>query len=213
VNILVTGFGSYADQTNNPSEIIALALNGRRLADHTVTGVALPVATSSVGPALATAIDDARPSLVVALGLSPGRTAPALERVAINVRDFPFPDVDGAQPVDEPVIADGPDAYLATLPVKAILSAWRAAAVPGYVSNTAGTYVCNQVFYLLSHRARQDGLRAGFIHLPALPTSDTAMVPAPSMSLELMEQAVRIALTVAAEHDGPDLSLTAGAVS
>ncbi len=213
MSVLVTGFGSYGDQTNNPSQLLARALNGWRVAGESVTGVVLPVDTGQVGPALATAIDNARPRLVVALGVAPGRTAPALERVAVNVRDFPIPDTDGALPVDEPVIVDGPDAYLATLPVKKILSAWQNAGLPGYVSNTAGTYLCNQVFYLISHRARQDGFRAGFIHLPALPACDTAKVPAPSMSLEPMEQAVQIAVTVAAGHDGPDLSLAAGAVS
>jgi pyroglutamyl-peptidase len=213
MSVLVTGFGSFGDQTNNPSQLLARALNGRRIAGESVTGVVLPVATGQVGPALATAIDNARPRLVVALGVAPGRTAPALERVAVNVRDFPIPDTDGALPVDEPVIVDGPDAYLATLPVKKILSAWQNAGLPGYVSNTAGTYLCNQVFYLISHRARQDGFQAGFIHLPALPAWGRATVPAPSMSLEPMEQAVQIAVTVAAGHDGPDLSLAAGAVS
>ncbi|HYZ51937.1 MAG TPA: pyroglutamyl-peptidase I [Streptosporangiaceae bacterium] len=213
MSVLVTGFGSYGDQTSNPSELLAWALDGQRIAGETITGASLPVATAQVGRALATAIDNARPRIVVALGVAPGRTAPSLERVAINVRDFPIPDTDGAQPVDEPVVARGPDAYRTALPVKMILSAWRTAGLPGYVSNTAGTYVCNQVFYLVSHRARQDGFRAGFIHLPALPAPDTATVPAPSMSLELMEEAVRTAVAVAAGHDGPDLSLVAGAVS
>jgi pyroglutamyl-peptidase len=213
MSLLVTGFGSYGDQTDNPSELLARALDGQCVAGETVTGVVLPVATGQVDQALATAIDDVRPRLVVALGVAPGRTAPALERVAINVRDFPIPDTDGTWPVDEPVIVDGPDAYLAAFPVKTILSAWQTAGLPGYVSNTAGTYVCNQVFYLVSHQARQNGFRAGFIHLPALPAADPAGVPAPSMSLDLMEQAVRIAVTVAAGHDGPDLSLVAGAIS
>lgn len=212
MSILVTGFGSYGDQTNNPSQLLARALDGRHIAGESVTGVVLPVATAQVGQALAAAIDDARPRLVVALGVAPGRTAPALERVAVNVRDFPIPDTDDAQPVDEPIIVDGPDAYLATLPIKKILFAWQNAGLPGYVSNTAGTYLCNQVSYLISHRARQEGFLAGFIHLPALPAWQ-AKVPAPSMSLEPMEQAVQIAVAVAAGHDGPDLSLGAGAVS
>ena len=213
MSVLVTGFGRYGDQTSNPSELLARALDGQRIAGETITGVVLPVATAQVSGALATAISNARPRIVVALGVAPGRTAPSLERAAINVRDFPIPDNDGAQPVDEPVVVGGPDAYLASLPVKMVLSAWRTAGLPGYISNSAGTYVCNQVFYLVSHLARQDGFRAGFIHLPALPTPDTATVPRPSMSLELMEGAVRTTVAVAAEHRGPDLSLVAGAVS
>jgi pyroglutamyl-peptidase len=216
MSVLVTGFGRYGDQTSNPSELLARALDGQRIAGETTTGVVLPVATVQVGGALATAISNARPRIVVALGVAPGRTAPSLERVAINVRDFPIPDTDGAQPVDQPVVADGPDAYFTTLPVKMILFAWRTAELPGYISNTAGTYVCNQVFYLVSHLARQDGFRAGFIHLPAVPAVPapvTATVPGPSMSLERMEEAVRTAVAVTAGHDGPDLPLAGGTVS
>jgi pyroglutamyl-peptidase len=213
MSVLVTGFGRYGNQTSNPSEFLARALDGQRIAGETITGVVLPVATAQVGGVLATAIGNVRPRIVIALGVAPGRTAPSLERVAINVRDFPIPDTDGAQPVDEPVVAGGPDAYLTGLPVKMVLSAWRTAGLPGYISNTAGTYVCNQVFYLVSHQARQEGFRAGFIHLPALPAPDTATVPIPSMSLEPMEEAIRAAVAVTAGHDGPDLSLVAGAVS
>lgn len=212
VSLLVTGFGPFADQTDNPSRLLARALHGERIAGENVTGVVLPVSGGQAGQELTAVIDGLRPRLVLALGVTPGRSAPALERVAINVRDFPIPDIDGAQPIDEPVVVDGPDAYLAALPIKAILVAWQSAGLPGYVSNTAGTYVCNQVFYLAAHRARQDGFRAGLIHLPALPTPTTATMPGPSMSLDLMEQAVRIALTVVAGHTGPDLPLAAGAV-
>ncbi|MCW2873191.1 pyroglutamyl-peptidase I [Actinacidiphila oryziradicis] len=211
MNVVVTGFGAFSDQSDNPSGLLARALNGQRIGENTITGVVLPVATGQIGPALATALEGLRPRLVLGLGVAPGRMAPALERVAINVRDFPVPDTENAQVVDEPVIVDGPDAYLASLPLKAILAAWRAAGLPGYVSNTAGTYLCNQLFYLLAHQGRDGGFRAGFIHLPALPTP--AAAPAPSMSLDVMEQAVRIAVDVATSHIGPDLPLESGALS
>ena len=214
MTVLVTGFGSFAEHTDNPSGLLARAWNGRRLDDGEETiGVVLPVATERVGPALDDALAAARPRLVLALGLAPGRPAPALERIAVNVRDFPVPDIDGAQPVDVPVVPGGPDAYLADLPLKAILASWREAGLPGYISNTAGTYVCNQLFYLIAHHGRRAGFRAGLVHLPALPAAADAGLPVPSMSLQWMERTVHTALAVAAGHTGPDLPLAGGAVS
>jgi pyroglutamyl-peptidase len=146
--------------------------------------------------------------------VAPGRTAPALERVAVNVRDFPIPDIDGLEPVDEPICDGGPDAYLSTLPIKTILSCWRQAEVPGYVSNTAGTFLCNQIFYLARHLTRHTATAVGFIHVPAAPARAAASaVPPPSMALDLVEHAVRLAALVTGTHDGPDLRLGAGAIS
>jgi pyroglutamyl-peptidase len=153
----------------------------------------------------------------VVTGVAPGRAAPALERVAVNVRDFPIPDVDGLNPIDEPVVDGGPDAYLSTLPVKAILARWRHDGIPGYVSNTAGAFLCNQIFYLARHLTREGPAIAGLVHIPVGPDRAARMarasLPPPSLPLDLLEQAVGLAAVVAASHEGPDLRLAAGAIS
>ncbi|WP_420749791.1 peptidase C15 [Rhodococcus sp. O3] len=212
--VLVTGFGDYAEETDNPSGAIARRLDGRQVGDHRIVGSVLPVNTATVESALVSALDRARPDVVVVTGVAPGRTAPALERVALNVRDFPIPDTDGSTPIDEPVVVGGPPAYLATLPVKAVMDSWHRAGLPGYVSNTAGTYLCNQTFYLARHLTAGTEVRAGMVHIPVVParaTGDTT--PLPSMPLALLEQAVLVAISVSAQHDGPDLRLGAGAIS
>src|SRR5262249_59488342 len=84
------------------------------------------------------AIAEVEPSLVVLLGVAPGRAALAAERVALNVFDFQDPDNDGEQPIDVPIRPDGPAAYFSTLPLRAIVEAWQEAGIPGYVSDTAG---------------------------------------------------------------------------
>lgn len=92
-------------------------------------------------------------------------------------------------------------------------AAWRAAGMPGYVSNTAGTYVCNQVFDLARHLTRASAIRCGLVHLPAVPeraARDAA--PLPSLPLDMLERAVRLAVAVTATHPGPDLTLAAGAL-
>lgn len=214
--VLVTGFQAFGGDPDNPSARVTARLDGTEVAGAPVRTAVLPVVTASVGAALRQALDAVRPRAVVALGVAPGRTAPALERVAINVRDFPLPDNEGEQPTGEPVDPGGPAAYFSGLPVKAILAAWKEERLPGYLSNTAGTYVCNQVFYLLGRWWSGSGRPFGLIHLPADPgmaASAGERVPPPSMSTDSMLACVRRALEVTLDHTGPDLDLPAGAVS
>jgi pyroglutamyl-peptidase len=216
--ILLTGFGPFAGEAENPSGLIASALDGQVIAGQPVTGVVLPVSTSQAPTILDQAIASAGPQVLLALGLAPGRNAVALERAALNVRDFPIPDADGQQVIDEPVSADGPAAYLTGLPVKAILAAWQDEGLPGYLSNTAGTYLCNQVFYLAAHRGVTAGFLAGLLHLPSLPggaarSTRPSVVPQPSATLATMEAMVRRALEVTVTHRGADLPIAAGALS
>ncbi|MGW3482429.1 peptidase C15 [Rhodococcus sp. PSBB049] len=213
--VLVTGFGNYADETDNPSGVIARRLDGRRVGGCEIVGAVLSVNTATVETELASALDRSRPDVVVVTGVAPGRTAPALERAALNVRDFPIPDTDGREPIDEPVAADGPPAYLTTLPIKAVMDGWHRAGIPGYVSNTAGTYLCNQTFYLARHLTAGTEVRSGMVHIPVLPARAAQSVgpPVPSMSLDLLEEAVLVTISVSATHAGPDLRIGAGTIS
>ncbi len=211
--ILLTGFEAFGDSEKNPTAEIVQLLDGTSVADHRVSGVALPVTAAGAPKALKEAVALHSPGLVLSLGLANGRSMLALERVAINVLDFPIPDNDGSQPTGEPVVKDGPAAYFATLPIKAILAAWQEAGLPGYVSNTAGTYVCNQTFYNSLHLSKQHGYRAGLIHVPYLPEQASGVERgAPSMVLDLMVEAVRISLRVSTERS-EDLILAAGTIS
>jgi len=218
MSVLLTGFGPFGGVPTNPSEQIAHALDGETIAGATVRSVVLPVASTHVQSVLSAAIEEAQPELIVITGVAPGRTAAALERVAVNVKDFPLPDIDGHAPIDEPVIAAGAAAYLTTLPVKAILARWAEQAVPGYLSNTAGTYVCNQVFYLACHFAQALHIPAGLIHLPSTPQTRSAadsagLTPAPTAELPTLTRAVQLSIDVALTHRGADLAAPAGALS
>ncbi|QXJ22610.1 peptidase C15 [Actinomadura graeca] len=213
--VVVTGFGPYAEEADNPSGAIAGRLDGRVSDGVIVRGLVLPVTTRGVREAIAAGLERHRPDALVLTGVAPGRTAPALERAAINVRDFPLSDNDGREPVDEPVQPGGPDGYLSTLPIKAILARWNAERIPGYVSNTAGTFLCNQAFYIARHLTRDTSTATGFVHVPVTPAraAGGGDRPVPSMPLELMERAVLLAAVVAATHEGGDLRLSAGAIS
>ena len=213
LRILVTGFEAFGKSDVNPSAEVAQVLDGTSVAGHEVHGVELPVTAHEATRALEAAVERYDPVIVLSLGLANGRSMLALERVAINVLDFPIPDNDGAQPTDEPVVEGGPAAYFASLPLKAILAAWREAGIPGYVSNTAGTYVCNLTFYSSMHLSEQRGYRAGVIHVPYLPEQAANVEEgAPSMSLDLMVRATKVALEISVERS-EDIILPAGAVS
>ncbi|MFT4194174.1 pyroglutamyl-peptidase I [Ottowia sp.] len=196
--VLLTGFDAFGGDPVNPSWEIARALNRRRIAGHRVQAAQLPTVFGAALARLDELLAEHRPALVVGLGLglAAGRTALSLERVAINVNDACIADNAGAQPIDVPVVAGAPAAYFSTLPIKAMRQAISAAGVPAEVSQTAGTFVCNHVFYGLMHRLatvrRLAGARGGFIHVPLLPDQGE-----PSLPLELMVEGLRVGLRTA----------------
>lgn len=193
-DVLLTGFAPFGGATVNESwDAVRLAAPLLRSASLAVETLELPVEFGRAGELLADAVRKHRPSLVIAVGLAAGRTGITPERVAINVRDARIPDNAGAGPVDEPVAAEGPVGYFSGLPIKAMVAALTADGVPGSVSQTAGTYVCNDVFYALQHLLATDadlaGTRGGFIHVPA---ADVLDVPATAQALvRMVEVALR----------------------
>jgi pyroglutamyl-peptidase len=196
--VLLSGFEPFNGAAINPSWEAARALDGWSGPGFTVVARQLPCVFGAAFDALRGAIAQVRPDIVIAVGQAGGRSEISLERVAINIDDATIRDNAGAQPVDTPVVADGPAAYFSTLPVKAIVRALRLRGFPAGVSQTAGTFVCNHVFYGLMHHTAGQPVRAGFIHVPFLPeqAADRPERP-PSMALRDIVDALRIAVEVA----------------
>jgi pyroglutamyl-peptidase len=208
--VLMTGFAPFGGESVNPSWQ-AVSLVGARRNDVAVAE--LPCEFAASLPALRRAIEEHRPSLVVCVGQAGGRADVTPERVAINLVDARIPDNAGARPVDVPVVPDGPAAYFTTLPVKACTAAIRAAGVPASVSHTAGTYVCNQVFYGLMHLLATEfpGVRGGFVHVPFSPEQVAASgKSAPSLSVARIAGALEV-LADTASGVTEDLAVSAGA--
>jgi pyroglutamyl-peptidase len=192
--VLVTGFEPFGGDTLNSSWEAVRALDGEPVGGHLLVVRQLPCVMAEVGAVLTAAIEALEPVLVLCLGQAGGRADVSVERVAINVVDARIPDNAGRQPVDEPVVAGGPAAYFSTLPIKALVEALRDAGIPASVSQTAGTYACNAVFYVLAHHiaTRRPGLRGGFVHVPSLPGMAARHPGTPSLPREMLTQAVRI---------------------
>jgi pyroglutamyl-peptidase len=189
---LVTGFEPFGGDPINPSELIARRLDGREIGGYRVVGRALPVDAQALPDALAAALAAAgEVDAIIGTGLAAGRTALALERTAVNVLDFDQPDDTGTLLRGKAIHENGAAAYFTNLPLARILAAWREAGIPGYVSDSAGTYICNQLFYeVLALNERS--IPIGFVHLPCSVELAIARGPAktPSLSLDLMRRGI-----------------------
>jgi pyroglutamyl-peptidase len=215
--LLLTGFEPFGGETFNPSWQVAQALHGELISEGAhaalVQSVCLPCVFGQARQVLQQALRRHKPVLVLALGQAGGREGFTVERVAINVDDARIADNAGQRPIDEPVLPAGPAAYFSTLPIKAVVAALQQAGWPAGVSQTAGTYVCNHVFYGLMHALRRrPGVRGGFMHLPLLPGQEAAMAGQPSLPLAVQISGVRTALLTALAAT-TDLHASGGAES
>ena len=210
-SVLVTGFDPFGGETLNPSWMAVQCLHGRQIGGHRIVGAQLPTVFGDALDAQEALLLRHRPALAICTGQAGGRAALSLERVAINVDDARIPDNAGAQPVDTPVVAGGPAAYFTTLPIKAMLSALLDQGINAEVSQAAGTFVCNHVFYGLMHalatRAELRHTRGGLIHVPWLPQQGQ-----PSMRLDEIVQGLKVAIECALVTRS-DVRRPAGALS
>jgi pyroglutamyl-peptidase len=208
--VLVTGFHPFGGELVNPSWEICNRLP-REIAGLRVEICRVPCEFRHAIETVAAAIEKHRPALVVSLGQAGGRSHMSVERVAINIDDARNPDNAGAQPIDEAIAPNGPPAYFATLPVKAMAAAMREAGVPAQVSNSAGTYVCNHLMYGVLHflAARGIDARAGFIHVPYAEEQVLDKPAMPSMAIATMVRGVEAGIA-AARKTAQDVKVAGG---
>jgi len=199
MKMLLTGFEAFGGSDRNPSGMIASSLNGSTLADFGIQSSILPVDRFNAPEKLLRSLREIQPDAVLCLGEAPRRPVISIERVAINLLDYPIKDNLGEQVKDLPIRVDGPAAYFVSIPARAILEALVAAGIPAELSLSAGAFLCNQVLYTLLDQLAQfeSAIPAGFIHLPSLPEQVIDKSPqSPSMALETSTSAVKIAIEV-----------------
>ena len=171
--LLLTYFGPFPGVPVNPTVALAegavRALNTAR-PDLRVVARELPVSYDGSSAALRAALQDVQPDALISLGVAVGRDVVSLEQVAINLDSAGIEDNDSDRRCDEPIAPGGQEAYFSSLPVRASFERLRAAGEPVEISYTAGTYVCNHVFYEGQRISRDLGLSipAGFVHVPAI---------------------------------------------
>ena len=197
MNILVTAFDPFGGESLNPAQLAVEQLP-TRIGSHTITKLIVPTIFGTSGDLVTANMDNLCPDAVVCIGQAGTRTAITPERVAINIMDATIPDNAGFIPQDIPVIPDGPAAYFATLPIKAITTAINHAGIPAKVSNTAGTFVCNQLLYRCLHHAaaHHPGCQCGFIHVPYIPAQVVEKPGIFAMELEEIVTGLTAAIAV-----------------
>lgn len=174
--LLITGFDPFGGAQINPAwEAV------KRLPDSIggfdVLKLEIPTVFAVGANRVLQAADEIQPDVILCIGQAGGRGAVTPERIAVNVRDARIPDNAGNQPKGEFVASDGPAAYFATVPVAEMAEAICEKQLPGAVSNSAGTFVCNDVFYTLLHRYRGTQTKVGFVHVPYLPEQGSPSLP------------------------------------
>ena len=199
MKILLTAFDPFGGEQINPASLavqqIPDSVSGAQIVKITV-----PTVFGKALSVLWEAIEREQPDAILSIGQAGGRSDLTVERIAINMDDARIPDNEGNRPVDRPIFPDGPAAYFSTLPVRQMVEAIRACGIPASISNTAGTFVCNHLLYGTLHTLREKGnlARAGFLHVPFLPSQVTHDRQAPSMELAHMVRGIEAALSVIA---------------
>ena len=199
--VLLTGFEPFAGASVNPSwdavEKVATEWDG----GAQVVARRLPVEFDAAPLLLLSWIADLAPDVVIAAGVAEGRSEISIERIAINLDDAAIPDNAGRQPIDIEAIPGAAEAAWSTLPVKEIVAEIRAAGLPASLSLSAGTFVCNHVFYALQLALRGRRVPSGFIHVPATP--EMQLGPSvPTLTVAQIAAALGIAVSVAVRSAG-----------
>lgn len=207
--VLLTGFDPFGGSALNPSWLAVKALHGRQVRGHRIVAAQLPTVFGESLRVLDALLQTHQPALAICVGQAGGRGSLSIERVAININDAPIADNAGARPIDTPVHEQAPAAYFSALPIKAMQAAVQAEGIAAEVSQSAGTFVCNHVFYGLMHalatRPALRRTRGGFIHVPWLPEQGT-----PHMALDDIVHGLHVAVRCALDT-ARDEALGAGA--
>lgn len=176
--LLITGFDPFGGESINPSWEAVKRLP-ETIGEYELCKLQIPTVFGLAARIVLEKAAEFGPDVIISVGQAGGRAAVTPERVGINVRDARIADNQGNRPCDEPIVPGGTAAYFATIPVKAMVQKVSEAGLSAAVSNTAGTFVCNDVLYSLLNHYEGTTVRAGFIHVPFLPEQGS-----PSMTLE-----------------------------
>ena len=211
MKILVTGFDPFGGDTVNPALELIKKLPSEIDGCEIIT-LEVPTVFHKSIQTIRDAIETHHPDAVLSIGQAGDRVDLTVERVGINCDDARIPDNEGNSPVDAKVFEDGDDAYLLTLPIKAMVKEINQAGVPASVSNTAGTFVCNHVAYGVAYLAKKyyPHMKTGFMHIPYLPYQVAEKRGVASMSLDTLLTGTVAALKAIINNE-KDISMSFGA--
>ena len=192
--VLISGFKPFGGATLNPSELLANVLEQDQIPGVELFTVVLPVEFDRSAEILLEKVQQIQPQLVVAFGQAEGRTAITPEKIAINMDDASIPDNSGDQRRNVVIDKSGLDSYFTTLPIENMVDAMKRAGYPAEISLSAGTFVCNHIFYKLQKTLSGSNIRSGFVHLPLVTEQSSEFPGKFTMDLEDMVSATKVAI-------------------
>ena len=212
MKFLITGFDPFETEKINP------ALEAVKKLPDTVAGaevikLEIPTVFWKSVEKIQEAIEKHDPDVIISIGQAGGRAGITPERVAVNIDDARIEDNDGNQPVDRTIHKDGENAYFSNLPIKAMVKEMNENGIPGSVSNTAGTFVCNHVMYGILYMIdkKYPNKKGGFIHVPYIPQQAISKQNAPSMSLDYIVKGLELCIKAIVENE-TDIKTIGGAI-
>lgn len=210
MRVLITGFTPFGGEKINPSWE-AIKRMKDNYGDIKVFKSEIPTVFNKAIYFLEEEIQRYNPDVVICTGQAGGRTAITPERVAINVNDARIPDNEGNTPIDKKIFEDGENAYFSSLPIKAIVKELKEKNIPATVSNSAGTFVCNNIMYGLLYYIDKnyENLKGGFVHIPYIHEQVVDKPNNPSMDLETIKKAFEIIIETVFRYDS-DIAVSDG---
>jgi len=165
MKVLISGFEPFDQMSFNPSQELMRRLLQESFSFDLET-IVLPVSFEKCFSVLGSKIKSFQPDVIIGTGLANSRSEVTIERVAINTIEARIADNDGVQPQLKAIIDGASDGIFSQLPIHAMVENAKKEHLPAGLSNSAGTYVCNYLMYMIVHYAKNHHLRGGFIHLP-----------------------------------------------
>ncbi|MEB6550452.1 pyroglutamyl-peptidase I [Heyndrickxia sporothermodurans] len=210
--VLITGFDPFGQDQINPALEAIKRFKDRIIENVEVVTLEVPTVFHESIKVVIKAIELHQPDVVICVGQAGGRTQITPERVAINIDDARIPDNRQKQPIDEAIVENGPVGYWSSLPIKRIVHNMKKSGIPSAISNSAGTFVCNHLFYGVMNYIEKNTphIRGGFIHIPFIP-EQTINNNAPSLSLDVIVRGLEIAIITSA-NEGKDIREVGGTI-
>jgi pyroglutamyl-peptidase len=190
--VLLTGFEPFAGASLNPSQLVVAELSKSEIPNAEIITAVLPVEYLAASTQLIELIDQHQPNLVLALGQAEGRTEISIEKIAINLASSSLPDNSGIILTDAEITKSGQPGYFSSLPISNLVSVISAKNIKAGISLSAGSFVCNYIFYRMQEKLADTNVLSGFIHLPLVPQQQIEFPEKPTMPLEQQVKAIEL---------------------
>ncbi len=197
--VLLTGFEPFGGASFNPSGAVVQAIAERGVDGIEIVTAILPVEFKRSAEMLVELISNHKPDVVISLGQAEGRDFIGPEQVAINLADGRIADNAGVKIVNQSINPSAADGYFSTLPIRAIVDAISSLGIAAKISYSAGTFICNEIFFATQSFLQESEVISGFIHLPLAPNQAAEFPGLPTMPIEDQVNAIEAAIKVSVD--------------